>query len=137
MSFFKNKSLTFYIGLGAFVIGLINAIVYIAYSTSVNHFSALICVLLILACLSCIPMVLTKFKFTPLIPAFLFAAAFGFYLNDRLIMFEEMINEIYGMTESGAILGVVLLVFILDLVCFIGVTIASFTDDKPIGKTAN
>lgn len=128
LNFFKGKSTGFYCGLGAGIVGIANAIIYIVYSTSVGHFDTLIFVLLLLAGLSCGGMVFTKFSFMPVIPAALFSAAFGFYINDRLIMFEEMINEIYGMTESGAILGVVLLIFALTLVCFITVTVAAFTD---------
>ena len=130
INFFKGKSTGFYCGLGAGIVGIANAIIYIVYSTSVGHFDTLIFVLLLLAGLSCGGMVFTKFKFMPVIPAVLFSAAFGFYINDRLIMFEEMINEIYGMTESGAILGAVLLIFALTLVCFIAVTVAAFTDGE-------
>ena len=72
-------------------------------------------------------MVFTRFKFMPLIPAALFSAAFGFYLNDRLAMFEEMINNIYGMNERGAILWVVLLLLGLNLVSVLGSIVAAFS----------
>jgi len=71
----------------------------------------------------------TRLKLATLISAALFATAFGLYVNDRLIMFEEMINKIYGMTEQGAILWVVLMVFGLMLVGFAAVTYAAFRDD--------
>lgn len=129
MSFFKGKPLGFYCGIGAGVLGIANAVLYIAYSNSVGHFSPLIFVLLLLAGISCAGMVFTRFKFMPLIPAALFSAAFGFYLNDRLVMFEEMINKIYGMTESGAILWIVLLIFALVLISFVAVTVAAFAAD--------
>ena len=129
MSFFKGKPLSFYCGIAAGVLGIANAVLYIAYSNSVGHFSPLIFVVLLLAGISCAGMVFTRFKFMPLIPAALFSAAFGFYLNDRLIMFEEMINEIYAMTESGAILWIVLLIFALILIAFVAVTVAAFADD--------
>lgn len=135
LDFIKNRSLGFYCGLGAGLLGIINAVIYIIYSTSVGHFNALIFVLLLLAGISCAGMIFTKFKFMPLIPALLFSAAFGFYVNDRLIMFEEMINKIYGMTESGAILGVVILIFAFTLVSFIAIAVAAFSGDEN-GKTA-
>lgn len=133
LDFFKHRSLGFYCGLGAGVFGVITAVIYIAYSISVGHFNALIFVLILLAGLSCAGMIFTKFRFMPLIPALLFSAAFGFYLNDRLIMFEEMINEIYGMTEKGAILGVVILIFVLTFVSFVAVTVAAFSRDEDDG----
>lgn len=138
LNFFKGKPLSFYCGLGAGVVGIVDAIIYITYSTSVGHYDSLIFVLLLLGGLSCAGMVFTKFKFMPIIPAIIFSAAFGFYANDRLIMFEEMINNIYGMTESGAILGMVLLIFALMLVCFVAVTVAAFisNDGKKEQKAA-
>ena len=142
LKFFKNKPLSFYLCLGAFVLGLANAIIYAAYSLSVygkinggadmgNHFNAAIFVLLLLGALTClIGVIKPGWKFAPLVPALLFAAAFGYYINDRLIMIEEIINRIYGMMESGGIFSMVILVFALTLVCFIAVTVATFTDGE-------
>ena len=42
-------------------------------------------------------------------------------------MFEEMINQIYGMNERGAILWVVLVLLALNLVSAIASIIASFS----------
>ena len=130
----------FYLCLGAFVLGLANTVIYAAYSLSVygkinggadmgNHFNAAIFVLLLLGTLTClIGIIKPGWKFAPLIPSLLFSAAFGYYINDRLIMIEEIINRIYGMMESGGNFGIVILVFVLDLVCVAALIVASFTD---------
>ncbi len=148
LNFFKNKSLSFYLCLGACVIGLVTTIIYAAYSLSVygkinggadmgNHFNAAIFVLLLLGTLTClIGIIKPGWKFAPLIPSLLFSAAFGYYINDRLIMFEEIVNQIYGMMESGAIFGMVILVFVLTLVCVLTLIVASFAGDKKFGKAA-
>lgn len=140
LNFFKNKPLSFYLCLGAFVLGLANTVIYAAYSLSVygkinggadmgNHFNAAIFVLLLLGTLAClIGIIKPGWKFAPLIPSLLFSAAFGYYINDRLIMIEEIINRIYGMMESGGNFGMVILVFVLDLVCVAALIVASFTD---------
>ena len=140
LNFFKNKPLSFYLCLGAFVLGLANTVIYAAYSLSVygkinggadmgNHFNAAIFVLLLLGTLAClIGIIKPDWKFAPLIPSLLFSAAFGYYINDRLIMIEEIINRIYGMMESGGNFGMVILVFVLDLVCVAALIVASFTD---------
>lgn len=130
VDFFKGRTLPFYLGLGSLVLGLINTILYAIYSSAVGHFNALILVLLILSTLSCVSIILTKFKYAPLVSCLLFSASFGFYIDDRLIMFEEMINKIYGMTESGAILPLVLLIFVLMLICVIAMVVSCFLDEK-------
>ena len=108
---------------------VVNAAIYLIYSTSVHHFSPLVFAALVAAAISCLLIMFTRLKLATLISAALFATAFGLYVNDRLIMFEEMINKIYGMTEQGAILWVVLMVFGLMLVGFAAVTYAAFRDD--------
>ena len=146
LNFFKNKPLSFYLCLGAFVLGLANTVIYAAYSLSVygkinggadmgNHFNALIFVMLLLGTLTCgLGIVKPGWKFAPVIPSLFFSAAFGYYINDRLIMFEEIVNQIYGMMESGAIFGMVILVFVLTLVCVLTLIVASFAGDKKFGK---
>lgn len=141
LNFFKNKPLSFYLCMGAFVLGLVNTVIYSAYTLSAygkinggadmgNHFNAAIFVLLLLGTLTClIGIIKPGWKFAPLIPSLLFSAAFGYYINDRLIMFEELVNRIYGMMESGGVFGMVVLVFALDLACVIMLIVASFTDD--------
>lgn len=149
LKFFKNKPLSFYLCLGTFVIGLVTTIIYMAYSLSVygkinggadmgNHFNALIFVMLLLGTLTCgLGVAKPGWKFAPVIPSLFFSAAFGYYINDRLIMFEEIVNQIYGMMESGAIFGMVILIFVLTLVCILALTVACFTGEKRFDKTEN
>ena len=146
LNFFKNKSLSFYLCLGACVIGLVTTIIYAAYSLSVygkinggadmgNHFNALIFVMLLLGTLTCgLGIAKPGWKFAPVIPSLFFSAAFGYYINDRLIMFEEIVNQIYGMMESGGIFGRVILIFALTLVCVLAMIVACFTGEKKPGK---
>lgn len=139
-NFFKNKSLAFYLVCLAFVIGLANTVIYACYSLNVNgkfgnHFNSLIFVLLLLGTVACIlPILKPNWKFTIIIPSALFSAAFGYYINDRLIMFEEMINKIYGMMESGAVLPMVILILVLDVVCIILTIVASFLEFEKKNK---
>ena len=123
----KNKTIGFYIGLAGGCIGLITTLLYLIYSVSVGHFNALVFVMLLLGSGSVVAVLLKDFDFLPLVPAVFFSLAFGFYVNDRVIMFEEMINGIYGMSESGAILGVVVLILILAFVCVLSSVVATFT----------
>ena len=140
MKFFKNKSIAFYLCLGAGVLGLVNAVIYAVYSLNVvgktgNHFDGLVFAMLLLGALTCaLPVFKPEWKFSTLIPAAFFSASFGYYINDRLIMFEEMINRIYGMMESGAVLGMVILVFVLNFISFLSVAAASFIGDGKVIK---
>ena len=116
----KNQPIGFPCGSIALLVGVVNAAIYLIYSTSVHHFSPLVFAALVAAAISCLLIMFTRLKL---------ATPFGLYVNDRLIMFEEMINKIYGMTEQGAILWVVLMVFGLMIVGFAAVTYAAFRDD--------
>ena len=113
----KNQPIGFPCGSIALLVGVVNAAIYLVFAA------------LVAAAISCLLIMFTRLKLATLISAALFATAFGLYVNDRLIMFEEMINKIYGMTEQGAILWVVLMVFGLMLVGFAAVTYAAFRDD--------
>ncbi len=125
----KKKSFGKLLGLVSGVLGIVTAVAYFFYSNSVQHFNLLVFVLILAAGISCGLMVITKLKLAPLLSGVLFASAFGAYVNDRVIMFEEMINKIYGMTEAGAILEIVLAIFALILLCFILTTAVAFTAD--------
>ena len=148
LNFFKNKPLSFYLCLGACVLGVVTTIVYTAYSLSVygkinggadmgNHFNTVVFVMVLLGTLACaIGVARPDWQFAPIIPSLFFSAAFGYYIDDRLIMFEEIINEIYGMMESGANFGMVMFVFVLMVVCIAALIVASFTDGTKKQRTA-
>lgn len=123
----KNKTIGFYVGMAGGCLGAVTTITYLIYSLSVRHFNALVFVMLLCGVIGTVLVLLKDFDFLPLVPALFFSLAFGFYVNDRVIMFEEMINGIYGMSESGAILGVVVLLLILAFICVVASVIAAFT----------
>ena len=118
------------IGLLGGAIGLITAIVYTVYSTSVGHFDPVVLGLMVLGVCGSAFAALSDKKSAPLVPAILFSLSFGMYINDRVIMFEEMINKIYGMNERGAILEVVLAILVLQFVSILLCMIACFTSDR-------
>lgn len=123
---FKNRGIGFYAGTVCGGLGLITTVLYLIYSLSVGHFNALVFVTLLLGVGASAAVLFLDWHFLPLVPALFFSLAFGLYVNDRVIMFEEMINKIYGMSESGAILGVVILILALNLICVIASIVASF-----------
>ncbi len=123
---FQNKGVGFYIGLGAGVLGLVNTLIYLIYSVGVNLFAPLVFVMLLLGVVSMYFYVFTNHDFSLIVPIVFFSSAFGLYVNDRVIMFEEMINHIYGMSETGAILGIVILIFILCFISILALIVASF-----------
>lgn len=142
LNFFKNKPLSFYLSIGACLLGIVVILIYAVYSTNAygkinggadmgTHFNALIFVLLLLGTLACVLLIIKPdWKFATLIPSFLFSAAFGYYIDDRLIMIEEHINKIYGMMESGGNLGIVIVIFALTFLSILALIVASFTDES-------
>ncbi len=126
--FLKNKSTGFCVGLVGGVLGLITLILYTVYSVSVGHFAVEVFAMLLLGVCSSAFAAAVKFEWAPLLPVLFFSLAFGLYINDRVIMFEEMINRIYPMNAApGAILPVVIAILVLNLVSAIMCVFASFT----------
>lgn len=126
----KSHNFGYKMGFAGGVIGLITAIVYAAYSLSVGHFDPVVLVLMLLGVLGEGVALKTDNKSAPLLPAIFFALGFGMYINDRVIMFEEMINKIYGMNERGAILEVVIAILVLQFITVLFNMIACFTSDR-------
>lgn len=124
---FKNKTLSFYIGLAGGAVGLLTTIGYLVYTLSVSLFAPEVFVLLLLGTLSELLVIFTDWKFAPLLPVLFFSLALGFHICDRALMFEEMYNHIYGMQERGAILGVVIVLLVANLVSVVASIIASFS----------
>ena len=124
---FKNKTVGFYIGAAGGLIGLVTTVIYLIYSLSVDLFAPEVFIFLLLGTLSEVLVLFVDWKFAPILPVLFFSLAFCLHINDRVLMFEEMINQIYGMNERGAILWVVLVLLALNLVSAIASIIASFS----------
>ncbi len=129
---FTNRGTGFYANLAAGAIGLICTLLYLIYSLSVGHFAAVVFVMLLLGTIAAAVAMVFDWKFLAIFPVLFYSLAFGLYVNDRVVMFEEMINNITGMTERGAILPIVIIVFVLCLLSIVGGIVAAFTDKDKI-----
>lgn len=135
---FKNMTLFGWIGLGGGVAGLIATIIYTAYSAAVALFAPEVFVMLLLGVAGSAFAAVTEFKFAPLVPVLFYSLAFGLYISDRVLMFEEMYNHIYGMNERGAILGLVIVIFVLMFVSIVATIVSAFFDKtKTVVAEAN
>ena len=123
---FKNLSVFGWIGLGGGALGLVNTIIYTAYSAAVSLFAPEVFVMLLLGVAGSVFAFVTNFKFAPLIPVLFYSLAFGLYLSDRILMFEEMINQSYGMNERGAILSVVIVIFVFLFASIVATIVSAF-----------
>ena len=111
---------------------MICTLLYLIYSLSVGHFAAVVFVMLLLGTIAAAVAMVFDWKFLAIFPVLFYSLAFGLYVNDRVVMFEEMINNITGMTERGAILPIVIIVFVLCLLSIVGGIVAAFTDKDKI-----
>lgn len=135
---FKNMTLFGWIGLGGGVVGLIATIIYTAYSAAVSLFAPEVFVMLLLGVAGSVFAAVTDFKFAPFVPVLFYSLAFGLYLSDRVLMFEEMYNHIYGMNERGAILGLVIVILVLNFVSIVATIVSAFFDKtKKVVAEAN
>ena len=125
---FKDRGIGFYANLGAGAVGLVCTLLYLIYSAAVGHFAAEVFVMLLLGTIAAAVAMVFEWRFLAIFSVLFFSLAFGLYINDRLIMFEEMINNITGMTERGAVLPIVIIIFVLCLISIIGGIVAAITN---------
>ena len=127
----KGKSLAALIAFGA---GALALVVYLVYNLAIGKFTIDVFAMILCGVIFAAMALLTNFKFAPVLAVLGYSLAIGFYINNRIIMFEEMINRITGMTERDNIFAVVVIIFVLLFVGAIAGVITSFAADKETAK---
>ena len=110
--------------------GILALVVYLIYNLVIGKFTADVFVLIVLGVIFALVTLTTEFKFAPVLSVLGFGLAFGLYVNNRIIMFEELINNIVGMTERGDSVPVVVIILVLLLVAAISGIVVSFSEKK-------
>lgn len=128
--YIKGSGLGLYAEMAAAGAAVIALVVYLVYNGAIGKITTdVLTTIVIGVAASCVALT-TNFKFAPVISVLATSAAIGLYFNDRVIMFEELVNHITGMTERDYILPVVILIFVLLFVSTIASVVASFCDKK-------
>lgn len=133
MKWFEKRGIGFYAQFAAAIAGVLALIVYLIYNIAISKVTADVLIMLLIGIASSVVALLYGKKISSIatvVSTLGFALAFGLYLNDRVIMFEEMINHITGMTERNNVLAVVIVIFVLLLVGTIAGIVASFNDKE-------
>ncbi len=110
--------------------GVLALVVYLIYNLVIGKFTADVFALIVLGVVFSAVTLTTEFKFAPVLSVLSFGLAFGLYVNNRIIMFEELINNIVGMTERGDSVPVVVVILALLLVAAISGVVVSFSEKK-------
>ena len=110
--------------------GILALVVYLIYNLVIGKFTADVFVLIVLGVIFALVTLTTEFKFAPVLSVLGFGLAFGLYVNNRIIMFEELINNIVGMTERGDSIPVVVIILALLLVAAVCGIVVSFSEKK-------
>ncbi len=110
--------------------GILALVVYLIYNLVIGKFTADVFVLIVLGVIFALVTLTTEFKFAPVLSVLGFGLAFGLYVNNRIIMFEELINNIVGMTERGDSVPVVVIILALLLVAAVCGIVVSFSEKK-------
>jgi hypothetical protein len=126
----KGKGLAWYASLVAAAVGVLALLVYLVYNLAIGKFTVDVFLAILAGIAFAVVALTTNFKFAPVLTVLGYSLAFGLYVNDRVIMFEEMINHITGMTERGNIVGVVILILVLLFVAALAGIVASFADKE-------
>ncbi len=123
---FENRTPGFCLSLAAAVIGLIGAVLYIALDGSDRTFTILGFAFALAGAVSTALVVFTRLKFAPIVPAALYAAAFGLVLRVALPSLSDVwnkVNFIGGNAAMGMAFSAVFLVCAVlgCAACFLGV----------------
>ena len=124
----KGKGLFAYASFVAAAAGILALLIFLVYNLAIGKFTLDVFLMTLAGIVFAVVALTTDFKFAPVLSVIGYALAIGFYFNDRVIMFEEMINHITGMTERGNIFGVVVLIFVLLFIAAIAGIVSSFAD---------
>lgn len=127
---FRDRTLGAYFSLGAACLGLLTAIVYLIYSVSVKLFAPVVFVLLLLGAIVGAVAFVTRERTLPLVATACYAFSFALHISDRALMFAHMATNVYGMSERGAILWVVVLLLILQCIVVIASVISCFMKQR-------
>ena len=130
----KGKGLGHTAALIAACAGCLALLVYLVYNLIIGKFTFDVFAVILAGFLFAVVTLTTKFKFAPVLAVLGYSLGIGLYLNNRIVMFEEMINHITGMTERDNIFAVVILIFVLLFIGAIAGVIASFSADKETAK---
>ena len=123
---FRNRTVGDYVGLAAAALGFVTAFVYLIYSVSVNLFAPAVFILMLLGALGGGAAFAINFKLLPLVPVIFYSFSFAVYVSERMLMFAHMATNIYGMSEVGAILQLVVLILVLQFISIAGACFACF-----------
>ncbi|MBR4208915.1 MAG: hypothetical protein IKQ96_01700 [Lachnospiraceae bacterium] len=93
--------------------GVLALLVYVIYNLAIGKFTMDVFLMILAGVVFAFVALKSDFKFAPVLAVLGYSLAIGFYLNNRIIMFEEMINHIEGMNERGNIFAVVVIIFVL------------------------
>ena len=124
---FENRTPGFYLSLAAAVIGLIGSVLYVVLDGSDRTFTVLGFSLALAGVVSTVLVVFTRLKFAVILPAALYAAAFGVVLRVAVPSLSDVwnkVNFIGGNAVMGcAFAGVFLLCSVFGCFsCFLGVS---------------
>lgn len=121
VDFLKDKSIGYYLNLIASIIALVTAIVFLITDGSDRTFSIFTFLLLILGFGSHVLNSFFDFKFSPMIPAVLFASAFGVHLFYGLPTLSDVWNDVNfvggnpkAVTTYGALLFIVMILSVVS-----------------------
>ena len=128
--YIKGSGLGLYAEMAAAAAAVIALVVYLVYNGAIGKITTDVLTTIVIGVAASCAALTTNFKFAPVISVLATSAAIGLYFNDRIIMFEELVNHITGMTERDYILPVVILIFVLLFVSTIASVVASFCDKK-------
>ena len=133
MKWFEKRGIGFYAEFISAVAGVLALIVYLIYNIAISKVTVDVLIMLLIGIAASAVALLYKNKISSIatvVSVLGFALAFGLYLNDRIIMFEEMINNITGMTDRNNVFAVVVVIFVLLLASTVAGIVASFNDKE-------
>ena len=124
---FKDRTIGFYLCLGAAVIALISSIIFIAVDYGDITFSTVAFVLMLIGALSTVAVIFTDFKFVTIIPVLFYSIALGVHVYTVVPSLTDLFT---GVVFYGGNQGIAIAFTIIFAIATIAAIASSFMAQK-------
>ncbi|MCH5162048.1 MAG: hypothetical protein J1G38_00985 [Clostridiales bacterium] len=132
---FERRTVGFWIGLGAAVLAVISAIIYVAVCSGDKFFSGTAFAMMLVGGLLFAAVLFTNFRTAVFLPVLFYVIGFGMALDYTLPPFSDVMNGVVFIS-IGSEPKTLLAFTIIFLVCVVFGIVSNFMNMKKVDKTA-
>lgn len=123
---FKNKSISFWLGLGTAALGLVSLVLFIVYGAMTKTFPITTFAALIIAVICGLLIVFFDYSFLSVIMAAMYGLGFGLYLQIKVPLYALWFTNTWSMADGNESIGVITAILVLMFIGMIMAVVLSF-----------